>query len=270
VVGSAVLGAAIWAAWDKHSFIEFTQLIEDEELRTMLVNIIDSTVVNLTIYVIIVAVAFMPFASFLGYRGATRESRCFLNYYVVLLLIILLMEMAALNLGPAYAKKAEKEIKAYMKASIQQYNLTPDNGNKTAITHMWDHIMFNFQCCGVDNYTDFERIIRASPKTRRIVPDACCVVYDDDDDEKNKHNHIACVVSPNDKNSYWKKGCYNPVRPVIMERIKKTINIVIGIMSGLVLSQSLGIILAFFLCQSILIRNLKCLPAHVDQTEDGC
>jgi hypothetical protein len=39
VAGAAVLGIGIWIASDKHSFIAFTRLIENDELRTQVSNV---------------------------------------------------------------------------------------------------------------------------------------------------------------------------------------------------------------------------------------
>jgi hypothetical protein len=39
VAGAVVLGIGIWIASDKHSFIAFTRLIENDELRTQVNNL---------------------------------------------------------------------------------------------------------------------------------------------------------------------------------------------------------------------------------------
>jgi hypothetical protein len=254
VVGSAVLGAAIWAAWDKPSFIAFIRLTEDEGLRTKLAELADITVLNRTIYVIIVAVAFMLFASFLGYRGARRESRYLLIYYAMLLLTFLLMEIAAGCLAAAYAYNAEDEIKANMKDSLKQYKADEPLKINHTLSRIWDTTMNYFKCCGAENYEEFYGILKS-----KTIPKSCCF-YGIIRREKG----IACNAPPD--NDYSLPGCYYKILSLIMQKI----NIAIGIFSGLVLSQSSGIILAVLLCQSILIRNLKCLPAHVNETEDGC
>jgi tetraspanin-18 len=254
VAGSVVLGAAIWAAWDKLSFIEFIRLTEDEELRIKLAAIAESRIINRTIYVIIVAVAFMLFESCLGYRGATRESRCFLNYYVVIFLIILMMEMAAVYLGAAYAFKGDKKIKAYLDESLQKYMPESHKEHKNDLTLLWDRIMVDFQCCAFNDFKDLFEFYKLVFSGSELIPPECCILKDT---VKVTPIDKTCVNRPSDKNSYWKKPCYGQIRPVIAERMKKTINIAIGIISGLVLIQSVGMILAFFLYQSIQIRNLK-------------
>jgi hypothetical protein len=48
VAGAVVLGIGIWIASDKHSFIAFTRLIDNDELRTQVsdVNTISRTGCN--------------------------------------------------------------------------------------------------------------------------------------------------------------------------------------------------------------------------------
>jgi hypothetical protein len=242
VVGFAVLCFAIWAAWDKHSFIEFTGLIEDEELRTHLAKKANSTIVNRTIYIIIGAVGFMLLVISLGYIGASRESRRLLTSYALILLIILLLEMSAGWLTAAYAYNAEREIRAAVNASYQQYTPALVKDKKTAETLLWDSIFITFHCCGFNDYTDFRNGSTFS------VPETCCIFGFDiiDTGWECKHNSESDIpVSP--------VGCYD----VILGVIKEYIIIVIGIISALVMSKFLGIILASCMCDSILKRKLK-------------
>jgi hypothetical protein len=246
VVGFAVLCFAIWAAWDKHSFIEFTGLIEDEEQRTHLVKTTESTVVNRTIYVIIGAVGLMLFIISLGCRGASRESRCLLTYYAVILLIIMVMITVAGFLATVYTFNAEKEIKAYMISSLQQYSANHVKEKKTDVTLLWDSIFRTFQCCGVNSNTDFREMSNIGNKT--VFPETCCIFGFELSDEVLK-----CKPNPDGYDVVFEMGCYDAILGVTM----KNINIVIGIASGLVLSVSLCVILASCLRDSI--QQRKCL-----------
>jgi hypothetical protein len=256
VAGSLLLGAAIWAAWDKHSFIAFIRLTEDEELRTKLADIAESKTINRHIYVIIVALAFMLFTNYLGYRGATRESRYLISYYALLNLVILLMEMFAVYLTAAYAFKGEKEIKTYLRYSLERYFPEARKNYKNDMTILWDRIMVNFQCCALNDYQPLAKTVVLISNHRNLMPKACCILKDAVNIEPIDSS---CVSRPSDENSYWRNNCDEALGSVILETIKKNTNIVIGIISGLVLSQSLGMILASSLYQSIWTRNLKSL-----------
>jgi hypothetical protein len=174
VTGAVVLCMAIWACWDKHSFIEYTRLIEDEELRTKVADRTESIIVNRTLYVIVAAVSLMLYVSSVGYRGATRESKCLLTYYGVILIIILVMEIVAGCLGTAYSYKAEKEIKAAMNASLQQYHINHVKEEKTDITIIWDRIFSSLECCGVNDYKDFWNKTKPFFYPDILLPEACC------------------------------------------------------------------------------------------------
>ncbi|XP_069688524.1 CD82 antigen-like [Periplaneta americana] len=242
VAGTVVLGIGIWIASDKHSFIAFTKVIDNEELRTQFQQITQPTVIEQAAYILIAAGAFMFLVSFLGYCGALRESRCLLTCYGVFLLIILLMEITAGGLAAAYRHEAEKETRVFLKSSISKYYAAKE---KDAVTLMWDYFMANLQCCGVDSYEDFSDSKKWNEgKGNKTIPEACCVL---EDVSKFQPKFKNCPSRPSDSNSYWKKGCYDAFVELIMENI----NIAIGIGIGLGLIQLLGIILAFCLCRSI-------------------
>jgi hypothetical protein len=266
VAGSLLLGAAIWAAWDKHSFIAFIRLTEDEELSTKLADIAESKTINRHIYVIIVALAFMLFTNYLGYRGASSESTCLLSYYTILLLVILLMEMFAVYLTAAYAFDGENEIKLHLRYSIERYVPEVRKNYKNDMTILWDRIMVNFQCCALNDYQPLERTVVLISNHKNLIPEACCILRDA---VKMEPNDTSCVSKPTDDNSYWNNKCYESIAKAIRENIKINTDIVIGIISGLVLSQSLAMILASFLCQSILTRNFERLSTQVDEGEDS-
>jgi hypothetical protein len=247
LAGSGVLFGAIWAAWNTRSFIDFTRPIEDEELRTRLMDrIVESPVVNRIIHVTIAAGASMLCASCLSCRGLVRESRRLLDYYGVTLLIFLVMEIAAGCLATGYAYKAEKGIKAAMTDSLQQYRVTAIKEMKTNVTLMWDRIFTVYDCCGVNDYKDFWRSTEPFDVDKLDIPETCCYVG-----FEIINNHVTCKKDSQGIKHPHYTGCYDAIFDVLM----KNINIVIGIISGLVLSEFFGIILAWSLRESILKRN---------------
>ncbi|GLV41287.1 Tetraspanin 66E [Carabus blaptoides fortunei] len=237
LTGTAVLSIGIWLAVDKNSFIALTKMVAVEQLQ----QFSQPAVIEQASYILIAAGAFMFVVSFLGYCGALKESQCLLTAYGVCLVVILIMEIVAGGLAAAYRGKAQEETRTFLKSTISKYYAA----NKTdAVTLMWNHLMSQMSCCGVDDYTDF----KASPKWvtgNKTVPDACCMLTGDVSlfNVRDKD----CPYSPNDTNSYYKKGCYD----VFMEWILSHTDIVIGIGIGLGLIQLLGIFLAFCLCKSI-------------------
>lgn len=88
-----------------------------------------------------------------------------------------------------------------MKSTIKEYRSS--GKEKDGISLMWNQLMAQFQCCGVDSYSDFE----TSPfwlqnKGSRTIPDACCKLSDKTLLIPIDHN---CPYTPSDANSYYMK-----------------------------------------------------------------
>lgn len=72
-----------------------------------------------------------------------------------------------------------------------------------AVTLMWNQLMAQFKCCGVEDYKDFETSsFWLENKGNRTIPEACCVLT-----EKAllKPLDPTCVYTPSDVNSYFEQ-----------------------------------------------------------------
>lgn len=237
LAGTVVLTVGVWVAIDKDSFIALTKMVAVDQLH----QFTQPTVIEEVSYILITAGACVFFVSFLGYCGALRESQCLLTAYGVLLVVILILEIVAGGLAAHFRGKAQEETRTFLKSTISKYY----SAEKTdAVTLMWNHMMAQMSCCGVDSYKDFPE----SPKWitgNKTIPDACCVL--DGEVSLFKVKDPQCPYNPTDDNSYYKKGCYEALLNWIMSHM----DIVIGVGIGLGLIQLLGIFLAFCLCKSI-------------------
>lgn len=61
------------------------------------------------------------------------------------------------------------------------------------------------QCCGVDDYTDYQKN-EIFAREGKVIPESCCVL--EGDPLKFKPLASTCTTSPNDVNSYYKKVGY--------------------------------------------------------------
>jgi hypothetical protein len=221
-------------------------LVEDEDLRTKIVDQTESIVVTRAIYVIIGIVAFLLFVSSLGCSGAASESRCLLTHYAMILIVILVLEIAAGCLATGYAYNAEKEIKAVMVSSIRHFNVSADHKeDMNDATLIWNSIFENFNCCGVYTYNDLRN---STANGSMLIPETCCA-----ERFVKKNGKIDCIRNSEGFPEPHKHGCYNAVFNVMV----KIINIVMGIIFGLVSGQCFSIVLARFLAETILKRNLN-------------
>ncbi|PNF21152.1 hypothetical protein B7P43_G05111, partial [Cryptotermes secundus] len=232
VAGFSVICSAIWVGWNRHSFVKFTGLIKDEEIRSKIVDQTESIVVTRAIYVIIGVVAFLLFVCLLGCCGAVCGSRCSLTHYAMILLVILVLEIIAGYLATGYAYNAEKEIKAAMNATLRHYNDSVGKENKSDATLIWDSIFLTFNCCGVYDHQD---LAYKDDNGTNIIPETCCAQR-----FINAKGELDCYMHKEDKVKPTEVSCYD----AIFEVIERKSNIVIGIIFGLVLGQCLSIILA--------------------------
>ncbi|XP_011180604.1 CD82 antigen [Zeugodacus cucurbitae] len=238
VVGTIVLGTGIWLAVDKASLIALLKMVESDQIT----QFTQPRVIEQMAYVLIAIGAVMFFMSFLGYCGAIRESRCLLTTYGVFMILLLIAEIVAGGLAAFYKEKARAETKTFLQSTISDYYSTHENMD--AVTLMWNQLMSQMSCCGVNDYRDFDASLAwVSNKGNRTLPEACCVLKDvsqmlprDDD----------CVINPSESNSYYKKGCYE----VFTDWIISHREIIIGVLLGVGIVHLFAIFLAFCLCKA--------------------
>ncbi|XP_037953236.1 tetraspanin-18 isoform X2 [Teleopsis dalmanni] len=238
VLGTIMLGVGIWLCIDKASLIVLLKLVEGKHIN----DFTQPQVIEQMAYVLIAIGGIMFVLSFLGYCGAIRESRCFLMTYGVLLIMLLVAEIVAGGLAAFYKETARNETKNFLETTITNYYKSSDNPD--AVTHMWNQMMSNFACCGVNDYRDFEK--SQSWMERRgnhTIPEACCIL-------KDVSNYIPrdddCVTNPNENNSFYKNGCYD----VMVDWIISHREIIIGVLAVVAIIHIIGIILALSLYKS--------------------
>jgi hypothetical protein len=183
------------------------------------------------------------FISFVGLLGAYYESKYFLISYGLILIILLLLESIAGCLAATYPHVTVEITRALLKLSIKLYHAAEEDGT---VTFAWDYTMAYMKCCGVDSYEDFKESQKwTQGNNTKTIPKACCIL--EGDFAKLKPKDPKCTENPSDSNSYWNKGCYK----AIVEGIRESIVMVIGIGIGLVLFQLLLVISTFCLLRSL-------------------
>ncbi|XP_032784628.1 CD151 antigen [Daphnia magna] len=238
--GAAVLGVGIWLAADQNSFLTLIKFTQAENVQ----NLVQPAVITQSAYLLIAAGAFIFIVSFLGYCGAVKESRVLLGLYGAFVLVIVALEITAGSLAATYQQEAEKEIKSYMMTALKEYYSTQQEAD--ALTTSWNLMQGQLSCCGVNNFTDFVGTPWMKNQTAgHLLPVSCCKLRGKLIDFQPEDP--LCMKSPTDGNSYRMKGCYSR----IMEYFHSHMEIVIGVGVGLGVTQILGIVFAFCLCQAI-------------------
>ncbi|CAB1320034.1 unnamed protein product [Coregonus sp. 'balchen'] len=125
----------------------------------------------------------MTCVSFLGFLGALKENRCLLITFFILLLILMLVELTVACLLLVYETEIDSFLKKDLTDSLKMSRDSAKGGNSTMNTDDWDIIQTTFQCCGVNNASDW----------------------------KDKAPMSCCSKSPCDIKHpvYWEAGCYD-------------------------------------------------------------
>ncbi|XP_030385385.1 tetraspanin-18 [Scaptodrosophila lebanonensis] len=236
LLGTIIFGAGLWLAVDKHSLIALLKLVESERIE----QFTQPQVIEQLAYVLLVIGAIMFFMSFLGYLGAMRESRCLLSTYGTFLVLLLIAEIVAVGLAAFYKEKVRAESKNFLQTTITSYSLGED---MDATSLMWNQLMGNFGCCGINDYRDFD----GSPawqnsKGNRTIPEACCILKDVAEMVPRDED---CVTNPTESNSFFMKGCYEVFTDWLIRQRELIIGVIVVGIAHLVL-----IILAFALCKA--------------------
>jgi tetraspanin-18 len=249
-VGCGVLGVGFWAGFDKRSFIDYTGWIEDIKIKEKISDIADETPLGKAPILMVILGAIILLLNLLGCCAAAVESRCLLTCYAMMLLIIMLMEIAA---GPAavfYRNEARNYIKAAMKSTLAEYAHFLSRKDKEGVTLLWNSIMVNYECCGVDNYTDLHHSKNwENPEDPKITIE-CCILKDT---KELVARDSTCIKNPTEENSYMNKGCYNS----LAAEVENYNTVPTLILCLLTVSLAMGMILAFCLCQSITAFKVK-------------
>lgn len=256
VVGTAVLGVGVWLAVDTTSFITLTKLSQinatiGNEGRKFIHELQTPSVIEQGAYILIAAGAFIFIISFLGYCGAIKESRVLLTAYGLFIIIIAILQIAAIVVGVALREPAETQTKEFFHHTIRKYYTTSER--RDAVTLSWDFMQAELQCCGVESYKDFEKATNFIKYTReeqsgQVIPESCCILKDSQSVTelfiaKDKN----CLTSPTTYNSYMNTGCYETVK----NSMTANLNIVVGVAASILALQILGIIFSFCLCKAI-------------------
>uniref|UniRef100_F6UGN7 Tetraspanin n=1 Tax=Monodelphis domestica TaxID=13616 RepID=F6UGN7_MONDO len=153
--GAALLGVGIWVSVDGPSFLKIFGPVSASAMQFVNVG-----------YFLIAAGCALLVLGFLGCYGAQKESKCLLLTFFSILLIIFIAEIAAAVVALVYTTMAENLLGTLVVPVIKK-----DYGKQSDITQIWNSTMNGLNCCGFNNYTDFE----GSPfyQTDHLFPTPC-------------------------------------------------------------------------------------------------
>jgi len=129
-------------------------------------NFLGNNYVNTPIFIIIVgAVIFL--VSFFGCCGAWKENKCLTYVYALVLALIILAQIGGAIAAFVLKGDVETAISNNMNKGMQNYGKDSFEG----VTHTWDIVQHEYQCCGVSNSSDW---VGQDGFTQGQAPDSCC------------------------------------------------------------------------------------------------
>ena len=128
----------------------------------------------------------------------------------------LLLQITGIVLCVAYRQKADLQVRTTLKRSLtENYTI---NQARDPVTLIWDLVMSRMECCGVNDYTDFQNAAKFQSEVLaeglgRKIPDSCCAknvtnlsVSDENLSDWNGNTQILesdqCISLPSRSNSY--------------------------------------------------------------------
>lgn len=136
-------------------------------------DVVDTLTVDPALVLIFVgSVTFL--ITFLGCWGALRNATCLLKTFLVILVLVLLVEVAAGVIGYLFTDLVMERTERLMLKAVVRYREDQDLENAI------DFIQKKFQCCGVDSYKDWSKNVyfecsETNPSLEACgVPFSCC------------------------------------------------------------------------------------------------
>ncbi|XP_034252162.1 CD63 antigen-like [Thrips palmi] len=194
--------------------------------------------------VLIVAGSIVFLIAFLGCCGAIKENYLMLIAFAALLLVIFIVELAV-GIAAGVAKDDFSDaLRNTLRNSMRNYTL--DEGDRLA----WDNVQKRMECCGTDNWRDWNGILRAPGE----LPYSCCVRYSfggyEPPSTLGYQTNPACQATAN-PNFVWQQGCFSKLEAVVRDSSV----IVMGVGIGIAFVEIAGIVLACCLASAIKKRD---------------
>eukprot|EP00094_Tigriopus_californicus_P012587 TCALIF_12170-PB protein Name:"Similar to TSPAN18 Tetraspanin-18 (Homo sapiens)" AED:0.38 eAED:0.38 QI:0/0.5/0.4/0.8/1/1/5/0/238 len=165
-------------------------------------------------------------------------------------------ERKAMKTGePPCHLEVERSTKSLLRSSLENHFSVGEKPN--AVSLAWNFVMAEFQCCGVDNYTDFQRsrTFLDTRSSHQMLPPACCILNQEQYPPYFEPEDSNCLTAPTSYNSFFLKGCYDK----LFTRILAHLNPVLITIICLVTLELLAIIFALCLSKAV-DRDLR-IPA---------
>ncbi|XP_063922102.1 CD63 antigen-like [Zophobas morio] len=167
--------------------------------------------------------------SFFGCCGALKENACMTLTFSTLLIVIFVLEVMVGIGGLVLKHKTDELIENALNETMKEYT------NNTEVNELWDNVQRNFNCCGIHNYTDWEK---PSSPTHKLIPISCCTF------DAGSTGNVSCTDASSGLHA---QGCLDAFSDYIEGHATSIESV--GITLAVI--QLLGIILSCYLSRQI-------------------
>lgn len=116
--------------------------------------------------IVLIVCGIICLISFFGCCGVIRENKCCLYLFSLLMLVVIVVEVVA----GVYVFMSRTDIAHSVEVKMQDLMKGYNESNPNSIKQSWDALQHDFGCCGVKNYTDWDKFL---PMDKRY-PHSCC------------------------------------------------------------------------------------------------
>lgn len=191
-----------------------------------------------------------------GLLAVLRESKLMLMVYVFCLVLVLAGEISA----AIYAVVKKDQVINSLRESGREYMATSYNFSDTS-SKGFNYVMLKFECCGVNNYTDFYESSYVNRSRRwntygAAITSACCSIHPADlsnttVDGPEPINQTACYIeaslfaenSSTPLNYFYPQGCLTS----FVDFISKNLVVVVAVGFSITVVEILAIVFASLL-----------------------
>ncbi|KAK3101371.1 hypothetical protein FSP39_003051 [Pinctada imbricata] len=188
----------------KVSRSDYTEILDSKEFQT-------GTALCISAGIIVVVV------SLLGFFGLAQENQFLLALYFIAVVIIFSIEIAAGIIAFIYRDRIRDVLREDMLTGLK------DEKRRTA----WNRVQEKYQCCGVNNYTDWEGVY--SVVDTKTLPDSCC-------------GYTGCGTAGGQV--AWNIGCYRDAEDWLTENyiLLALVAVVVGALQIILMISSIAMI----------------------------
>ncbi|KAL3886984.1 hypothetical protein ACJMK2_026940 [Sinanodonta woodiana] len=180
---------------------------------------------------------FMLVISFLGCCGACCKFKAALMIYAIVLAAILVGLIIVCAIFFANPSIYSAPLKKELKQGIQ--NEYKGLAGTNLVSMAWNVVMQNFQCCGVDSYSDFTGAKQWNDSMTLKAPFACCKTLP----KGTSASDTDCGTAPDSTNSYYTTGCFQKIWDIAFGNTAIFAGTFAGLLSFMLILLVLSIVL---------------------------